>query len=141
MEHTTLRMISDLHSVLISALSSGKAAGASAPYVMVGSEIGAVNALAFSRVHPEQVHQVVMLDPVSSKLFKDARWLADFERGLLPWLAALVFAGATGMSRAAMLLSDSFRPELVRGGAEEGIDEDMAARQMHLYTKVSESGG
>ena len=128
-EHTTLRMINDLRALLITAIMKKQI---SAPFVLVGSEVGAVNALAYSRAYPEQVDQVVMLDPVSSKLFEDEKWSADFDRVKLPSLGGLVAAGSLGLARAAMLASESMRPQIARMG-----DEGVASRQMHFYTKFT----
>ena len=39
------------------------------PFLLIGSQLGSLNSLAYSKSHPEQVAQVVLIDPVTQSMF------------------------------------------------------------------------
>ncbi|CAL1610545.1 unnamed protein product [Knipowitschia caucasica] len=94
---TAGRMVDDLHRLL-------QAAEISKPFILVGSEIGALNARFYSHIHDVQVSDLVMIDPIPEDIFEELLWREFWYGKLLPSLQAKQFSAATGLSRMLIIL-------------------------------------
>jgi len=77
---TLLRMASDLHRLITFAHPQER------PLVLVGAELGGLVARVYSQIHPQDVHHLVMVDPLSETLFDDVNNVNDAEKAENPWL-------------------------------------------------------
>ncbi|CAF98061.1 unnamed protein product [Tetraodon nigroviridis] len=64
---TTGRMVDDLHRLL-------EAAQIAKPFILVGSELGALNSRFYSHIHDVQVSDLVLIDPIPEDVFEEERW-------------------------------------------------------------------
>uniref|UniRef100_A0A3Q2QHR1 Si:dkey-122a22.2 n=1 Tax=Fundulus heteroclitus TaxID=8078 RepID=A0A3Q2QHR1_FUNHE len=101
---TTGRMVDDLHRLL-------QAAGIAAPFILVGSELGALNGRFYSHIH-------------------------DVYGKLLPSLQARQFSAATGLSRLLIILG-AIEPTL-KG---ENLSEEVIQRQKYLLSNPAHQSG
>lgn len=99
---STLRMVQDLHRLVTFS------AAPPPPFIMVGAELGALNALAFARIHPELVDHVVLIDPVAEPLFRqqgssgggnEEAWYSFWKSEQLPRLRLMEVTAALGLNR------------------------------------------
>lgn len=77
---TLLRMATDLHRLITFAHPLKR------PLVLVGAELGGLVARVYSQIHPQDVHHLVMVDPLSETLFDDVNNVNDIEKSENPWL-------------------------------------------------------
>ncbi|KAM4633195.1 uncharacterized protein ACJ7VT_016426 [Polymixia lowei] len=119
---TTGRMVDDLHRLL-------QAAGVASPFILVGSELGALNARFYSHIHDVQVSDLVLIDPLPEDIFEEDQWTEYWYGKLLPSLQARQFSAATGLSR--MLLILGVIEPTIKG---ENISEDLMQRQKYLLS-------
>ncbi|KAJ0065962.1 hypothetical protein NL108_000221, partial [Boleophthalmus pectinirostris] len=117
---TTGRMVDDLHRLL-------QAAEITKPFILVGSELGALNARFYSHIHDVQVSHLVMIDPIPEDIFEDDLWKEHWYGKLLPSLQAKQFCAATGLSRMLIILG-ALEPT-VRG---QNVSEEVIQRQKYL---------
>lgn len=119
---TTGRMVDDLHRLL-------QAAGIAKPFILVGSELGALNGRFYSHIHDVQVSDLVLIDPIPEDVFEEDQW-KDFWYGkLLPSLQVRQFSAATGLSRMLIILG-AIEPT-IKG---ENISEEVIQRQKYLLS-------
>lgn len=119
---TTGRMVDDLHRLL-------RAAEMEGPFVLVGSELGALNARFYSHVHDSFVSDLVLIDPIPEDVFEEEQWTQYWYGKLLPSLQARQFSAATGLSR--MFIIMGFMEPLVIG---EDVAVDVVQRQKYLLS-------
>ncbi|XP_017268615.1 uncharacterized protein si:dkey-122a22.2 [Kryptolebias marmoratus] len=117
---TTGRMVDDLHRLL-------QAAGIAAPFVLVGSELGALNGRFYSHIHDVQVSDLVLIDPIPEDVFEEDQWKEYWYGNLLPSLQARQFSAATGLSR--MLIIMGATEMMLKG---ENVSEEVIQRQKYL---------
>ncbi|XP_072317379.1 uncharacterized protein [Eucyclogobius newberryi] len=117
---TTGRMVDDLHRLL-------QAAEITKPFILVGSELGALNARFYSHIHDVQVSNLVMIDPIPEDAFEEDLWKEYWYGKLLPSLQAKQFSAATGLSR--MLIILGVLEPTVRG---QNVYEEVIQRQKFL---------
>lgn len=123
-ESTTERMVDDLHSLLHSNQSYS-----TSPYILVGSELGAVNARFYAQMFEKEVSDVVLIDPLVEGIFgiDDAILEQFWYSHLVPTLQSLQLSAAIGLTRLGLMLGLVEQP--IRG---EVISEEVQARQKYL---------
>lgn len=119
---TTGRMVDDLHRLL-------QAAGIAKPFIMVGSELGALNGRFYSHIHDAQVSDLVLIDPIPEDIFEEDQWKEYWYGKLLPSLQAKQFSAATGLSRMLIILG-AIEPT-IKG---ENVSEEVIQRQKYLLS-------
>ncbi|KAK7886497.1 hypothetical protein WMY93_026118 [Mugilogobius chulae] len=117
---TTGRMVDDLHRLL-------QAAEITKPFILVGSQLGALNARFYSHIHDVQVSDLVIIDPIPEDVFEEELWKEYWYGKLLPSLQAKQFSAATGLSR--MLIIMGALEPTVRG---QNVYEDVIQRQKYM---------
>lgn len=75
------------------------------PFILVGSEIGALIARHYALTYPEDVHDIVLLNPFVEDLFwrQKEDWNSFWNFQLVPSLESLQLAAYIGMARLAVL--------------------------------------
>ncbi|KAK2844151.1 hypothetical protein Q5P01_010810 [Channa striata] len=119
---TTGRMVDDLHRLL-------HAAGIAKPFILVGSELGALNSRFYSHIHDVQVSDLVLIDPIPEDIFEEDQWNEYWYGKLLPSLQARQFSAATGLSR--MLIILGVIEPIIKG---ENVSEEVIQRQKYLLS-------
>lgn len=119
---TTGRMVDDLHRLL-------QAAEIAKPFILVGSELGALNARFYTHIHDVQVSDLVLIDPIPEDAFEEDQWNGYWYGKLLPSLQAKQFSAATGLSR--MLIILGVIETTVKG---ENVSEEVIQRQKYLLS-------
>lgn len=119
---TTGRMVDDLHRLL-------EAAQIAKPFILVGSELGALNGRFYSHIHDVQVSDLVLIEPIPEDVFEEEQWKEYWYRKLLPSLQAKQFSAATGLSRLLIILG-AIEPTL-KG---ENVSEEVVQRQKYLLS-------
>lgn len=119
-ESTTGRMVDDLHRLL-------QAVEITTPFILVGSELGALNARFYSHIHDVQVSDLVLIDPIPEDIFEEDLWKEYWYEKLLPSLQAKQFSAATGLSRMLIILG-AIEPTL-KG---QNVSEEVIQRQKYL---------
>ena len=138
-EGTVLRMVTDLHRLVTFAYPQER------PFVLVGSELGALVARMYAHLHTKDVAHLVMIDPLSESLFEDVSNKEEEEKTESPWpgylsssvlvnLRVLQVAAMTGLARLGLVTG------LMR---TDGDQQDL--KQKHLlcdpfHIQVSQSG-
>lgn len=117
---TTGRMVDDLHRLL-------QAVEITTPFILVGSELGALNARFYSHIHDVQVSDLVLINPIPEDIFEEDLWMEYWYGKLLPSLQAKQFSAATGLSRMLIILG-AIEPT-VRG---QNVSEEVIQRQKYL---------
>lgn len=119
---TTGQMVDDLHRLL-------QAAGIDTPFILVGSELGTLNARFYSHIHDAHVSDLVLIDPIPEDVFEKDQWTEYWYGKLLPSLQARQFSAATGVSRM-MIILGVMEPAITG----EDISEDLVRRQKYLLS-------
>ncbi|XP_029359407.1 uncharacterized protein LOC115044499 [Echeneis naucrates] len=119
---TTGRMVDDLHRLL-------QAAGIAKPFILVGSELGALNGRFYSHIHDVQVSDLVLIDPIPEDVFEEDLWNEYWYGKLLPSFQARQFSAATGLSR--MLIILGVIEPTIKG---ENVSEEVVQRQKYLLS-------
>ncbi|KAJ8291067.1 hypothetical protein GJAV_G00021000 [Gymnothorax javanicus] len=119
---TTGRMVDDLHRLI-------RAAEIATPFILVGSELGALNGRFYSHIHDSEVSDLVLIDPIPEDLFEEDQWHRYWYTQLVPSLQVMQFSAATGLSR--MLIILGLMEPAVRG---EGVSEDLLQRQKYFLS-------
>ncbi|XP_034084782.1 uncharacterized protein si:dkey-122a22.2 [Gymnodraco acuticeps] len=119
---TTGRMVDDLHRLL-------QAAGIAKPFILVGSELGALNGRFFTHIHDVQVSDLVLIDPIPEDVFEDDQWKEYWWGKLVPSLQVRQFSAATGLSRLLIILG--VMEPAVTG---ENVSEEVIQRQKYLMS-------
>ncbi|KAK3540931.1 hypothetical protein QTP86_005868 [Hemibagrus guttatus] len=149
---TTGRMVDDLHQLV-------KAAGIATPFILVGSELGALNGRFYAHIYDSQVSDLVLINPIPEDVFEDEMWeeycltletpsksghmsnytflqkLDYIRTGLLmytrlvPLLQMMQLAAATGVSRLLLILR-LLEPSF--GG--DSISGELLQRQKYLLS-------
>ncbi|XP_061572006.1 uncharacterized protein si:dkey-122a22.2 [Cololabis saira] len=126
---TTGRMVDDLHRLL-------QAAGLAAPFILVGSELGALNSRFYGHIHDVQVSDLVLIDPIPEDVFEDDQWKEYWYGELLSSLQARQFSAATGLSRILIILG-VIQPT-IKG---ENVSEEVVQRQKYLLSNPAHQSG
>ncbi|KAM9724036.1 uncharacterized protein ACNS7B_019242 [Menidia menidia] len=126
---TTGRMVDDLHRLL-------QAAGLATPFILVGSELGALNGRFFSHIHDVQVSDLVLIDPIPEDVFEEDQWKEYWYGKLLPSLQARQFSAATGLSRM-LIIMGAIQPA-IQG---ENVSEEAVQRQKYLLSNPAHLSG
>ena len=114
------------------------------PFLLVGSQIGALNSLAYSQSFPEQVAQIVLIDPISKSMFehdvdKDSKenrpisWRKFWTTKQIPLFRFLQLSAMMGLNRIAILLGLLDIP-----GAFPSHGEEEGARNDDTETNIGE---
>ena len=87
------------------------------PFLLVGSQLGSLNTLAYARSHPQQVAQVVLIDPVTQSIFEENNkdsmaavekpvnsWRQFWMKKQIPFSRLLQVTAVLGLNRIAILL-------------------------------------
>ncbi|KAM4580084.1 uncharacterized protein PAE49_005097 [Odontesthes bonariensis] len=119
---TAGRMVDDLHRLL-------KAAGLATPFILVGSELGALNARFYSHIHDMQVSDLVLIDPIPEYIFEEDQWNEYWYGELLLSLQAKQFSAATGLSRL-LIIMGAIEPT-IKG---DDVSEEVIQRQKYLLS-------
>ncbi|XP_062321124.1 uncharacterized protein si:dkey-122a22.2 [Osmerus eperlanus] len=119
---TSGRMVDDLHRLI-------KTTDTATPLIMVGSELGALNARFYSHIHDAQVSDLVLIDPIPEDIFEEDQWNQHWYSHTVPSLQAMQLSAATGLSRLLIILG-LLRP-LITG---DNISEDLLQRQKYLLS-------
>ncbi|XP_071325701.1 uncharacterized protein [Trachinotus anak] len=114
---TTGRMVDDLHRLL-------QGAGIARPFILVGSELGALNGRFYSHIHDVQVSDLVLIDPIPEDVFEEDQWNEYWYGKLLPSFQARQFSAAAGLSR--MLIILGVIEPTIKG---ENVSEEVVQRQ------------
>ncbi|KAF7660271.1 hypothetical protein LDENG_00285100 [Lucifuga dentata] len=117
---TTGQMVDDLHRLL-------QAAAIANPFILVGSELGALNSRFYSHIHDVQVSDLVLIDPIPEDIFEDNQWKEYWYAKLLPSLQAKQFSAATGLSRM-LIIVGVIKPTI----QDESVSEEVIQRQKYL---------
>lgn len=126
---TTGRMVDDLHRLLRSADLDG-------PYVLVGSELGALNARFYSHVHDVLVSDLVLIDPIPEDLFQEQEWTEYWYGKMLASLQARQLSAATGLSRMLLILGI-----METAALGDGVAEDVVQRQKYFLSNPAHQSG
>nr|XP_023667267.1 uncharacterized protein LOC111843711 [Paramormyrops kingsleyae] len=122
---TTGRMVDDLHRLV-------KAAEMATPLVLVGSELGALNARFYSHIHDTEVSDLVLIDPIPEGIFQETQWQQYWYSQLVPYLQMMQLAAATGLTRIFIILG--WIHPAIKG---EMVSEDVIQRQKYLLSNPS----
>ncbi|XP_066546785.1 uncharacterized protein LOC136713563 [Amia ocellicauda] len=126
---TTGRMVDDLHRLT-------KEAKIEKPFILVGSELGALNGRFYSHIHDSEVSDLVLIDPIPEDIFTEDPWQQYWYKELVPSLQAMQFFAATGLNR--MLLIFGWMKQPITG---EHISEDLIQRQKYLLSNPAHQSG
>ncbi|XP_071031956.1 uncharacterized protein [Oncorhynchus clarkii lewisi] len=119
---TTGRMVDNLHRLI-------GLAGLATPLILVGSELGTLNARFYSHIHDAQVSDLVLIDPIPEDIFEEDHWQKYWYSQLVPSLQAMQFSAATGISRILIILG-LLKPAIMG----DNIAEDLIQRQKYLLS-------
>ncbi|XP_026865275.2 uncharacterized protein si:dkey-122a22.2 isoform X2 [Electrophorus electricus] len=128
-QSTSGRMVDDLHRLV-------KAAEIATPFILVGSELGALNGLFYSHVRDVQVSDLVLIDPIPEDIFEDESWQQYWSAHLVPSLQAMQLSAAAGASRLLLILG-LLRPPL----DGDAVPEDVLQRQKYLLSNPAHQSG
>ncbi|XP_076869184.1 uncharacterized protein LOC143519522 [Brachyhypopomus gauderio] len=128
-QSTSGRMVDDLHRLV-------KAAEIATPFILVGSELGALNVRFYSHIHDAQVLDLVLIDPIPDDIFEDETWRQYWSAHLLPSLQATQLSAAVGVSRLLLILG-LLQPPL----AADGVSGDVLQRQKYLLSNPAHQSG
>ncbi|XP_006825538.1 uncharacterized protein LOC102804363 [Saccoglossus kowalevskii] len=129
-EATTERMADDLKKLL-------SVSKTELPYILVGSEIGALIARFYAQLSEiSDVTDIVLIDPITEILFKidDGIWTQFWFGHLVPSFQALHTSAIVGLSRIALLMGLMQQPII---GPEFTLPDDVVARQKYLLCNPS----
>lgn len=126
---TTGRMVDDLHRLV-------KAAEIATPFILVGSELGALNARFYSHIHHTQVSDLVLIDPIPEGVFEEEQWQQYWYSQLVPSLQVQQFAAAAGLSRV-MIILGLMKPAL----HGHQVSEELLQRQKYLLSNPAHLSG
>ncbi|KAL7840290.1 hypothetical protein AOLI_G00256130 [Acnodon oligacanthus] len=119
---TTGRMVDDLHRLV-------KAAEIATPFILVGSELGALNCRFYSHIHDAQVSDLVLISPIPEDVFEEEKWQRYWYTHLVPTLQMMQLSAAAGVSRLLLILG-LLQPTL-RG---DDVAEEVVQRQKYLLS-------
>uniref|UniRef100_A0A3Q0R1P2 Si:dkey-122a22.2 n=1 Tax=Amphilophus citrinellus TaxID=61819 RepID=A0A3Q0R1P2_AMPCI len=119
---TTGRMVDDLHRLL-------QTAGIVEPFILVGSELGALNGRFYTHIHDVRVSDLVLIDPIPEDIFEEDKWMEYWYGKVVPSFQAKQFSAATGLSRMLIILG-AIEPT-VKG---ENVSEEVIQRQKYLLS-------
>uniref|UniRef100_A0A8C8JE43 AB hydrolase-1 domain-containing protein n=1 Tax=Oncorhynchus tshawytscha TaxID=74940 RepID=A0A8C8JE43_ONCTS len=119
---TTGRMVDNLHRLI-------GLAGLATPLILVGSELGTLNARFYSHIHDAQVSDLVLIDPIPEDIFEEDQWQKYWYSQRVPSLQAMQFSAATGISRILIILG-LLKPAIMG----DNIAEDLLQRQKYLLS-------
>ncbi|XP_031643889.1 uncharacterized protein LOC109901693 isoform X1 [Oncorhynchus kisutch] len=119
---TTGRMVDNLHRLI-------GLAGLATPLILVGSELGTLNARFYSHIHDAQVSDLVLIDPIPEDIFEEDQWQKYWYSQRVPSLQAMQFSAATGISRILIILG-LLKPAIMG----DNIAEDLIQRQKYLLS-------
>ncbi|XP_064642934.1 uncharacterized protein LOC135497133 [Lineus longissimus] len=122
-EFTVERMADDLSKLITVSSEQPK------PFILVGSEMGALVARFYTQLYESDVSDVILVDPLVENLFThDSGVWSQFWFGhLLPSFQSLQLAAATGLTRIALLFHLIEQP--ITGNL---VPEEVITRQKHL---------
>ncbi|CAN0026548.1 unnamed protein product [Lampetra fluviatilis] len=133
---TTGRMVDDLHRLVLEAKLAR-------PLVLVGAQLGALNARFYSHIYDSEVSDLVLIDPLTEELFQEDSWLQYWNGQLVPSLQMLHLSAAMGLNRLGndavsrqAIVADCMRQPL-RGRAAGGqsVGESHMARSGHTLNR------
>eukprot|EP00096_Caligus_rogercresseyi_P009934 TRINITY_DN3482_c0_g1_i1.p1 TRINITY_DN3482_c0_g1~~TRINITY_DN3482_c0_g1_i1.p1 ORF type:complete len:394 (-),score=57.25 TRINITY_DN3482_c0_g1_i1:270-1451(-) len=131
---TALRTVHDLHRLLTFSFPQEK------PFLLVGSEIGAVNMLMYSKIHSEQVFGLLLINPVTNSLFdqtgEEDSWELFRDSSIIPRLHMFRVGALSGLNRLAVL-AGILRPFK---DYESNLPEDVLLREKHHLCNPSSLG-
>ncbi|XP_061410288.1 uncharacterized protein LOC133344240 [Lethenteron reissneri] len=117
---TTGRMVDDLHRLVLEAKLAR-------PLVLVGAQLGALNARFYSHIYDSEVSDLVLIDPLTEELFQEDPWLQYWNGQLVPSLQMLHLSAAMGLNRLGLITGLMQQPLT---GAD--VTDDVVSRQKFL---------
>ncbi|XP_069776389.1 uncharacterized protein [Narcine bancroftii] len=121
-QSTTGRMVDHLHGLV-------KEAKLQSPFVLVGSELGALNARFYAHIHNWEVSDLVLINPIPEELFLEDVWLQYWYKELIPYHQIVQFSAAIGLNR--MLLITGLLQPSITG---DNVSEEFVMRQKYLLS-------
>jgi len=102
--HTTNKMVQDLRRLvqLAGVGGGGNADGSSPPppMMLIGSQLGALNMLAYAASFPDQVGQLVLIDPLHLSMYSEGQeWSAFAKNSWIPFQRTMQVTAAYGINR------------------------------------------
>ncbi len=121
---TVERMVEDLYHLL--QVSSDQPQ----PFIMVGSELGSINARFFTQMYERVVSDLVLIDPLAEGIFEmdNGIWSNFWFEHLVPSFQSLQLSAAIGLSRIALLLGIMEQP--ITGNV---IPDNVVMRQVRYF--------
>ena len=120
---TSERMVEDFHRLFT--LSSDQPR----PFILVGSELGAVNARFYTQLFANEVSSLVLINPLVEGMFSE-EWTKLWLERYVSSQQALQFSAATGFTRMALILGLMKVPM-----QHKQISSNVTLRQKHLMCK------
>ncbi|XP_055489462.1 uncharacterized protein si:dkey-122a22.2 isoform X1 [Leucoraja erinacea] len=121
-QSTTGRMVDDLHGLVMEAKLQS-------PLILVGSELGTLNARFYAHIHNWEVSDLVLIDPIPEELFMEDVWLQYWYNELILHHQIRQFSAAIGLNR--MLLITGLLQPAMTG---ENISKEFVMRQKYLLS-------
>ena len=122
------------------------------PFLLIGSQLGALNSLAYAKSHSPQVSQVVLIDPVTQSMFeenKDAMqsnekqqqgsWRQFWTKKQIPFSRFLQTTALLGLNRIAVLLGILEVPGVIpqyKMGTETSEDSTNSLENWDVLTNM-----
>ncbi|XP_062841737.1 uncharacterized protein si:dkey-122a22.2 [Trichomycterus rosablanca] len=126
---TTGRMVDDLHRLV-------KAAEIAPPFVLVGAELGALNARFYSHIYDTHVSDLVLISPVPDDVFEEEKWQQYWYTHLVPSLQMMQLFAATGVNRLLLILG-LLEPNFSGNSGPE----ELFLRQKYLLSNPAHQSG
>lgn len=124
---TTERMVDDFHRLFTGSSSQSK------PFILVGAELGAVNARFYAQLFEDDVSGLVLINPLIEGLFNsghDDPWTNVWLSSHISSYQILQFCAAVGISRLGFIFNLMKIPF-----NEKLVSKDVVARQKYLMCK------
>lgn len=123
---TTERMVDDFYRLFSSSSDQSK------PFLLVGSELGAVNMRFYTQMFEDSVAGLVLVNPLVEGMFSlhGGQWTGLWYEKLMSSFQTLQFSAAVGFSRIALILG-LMKPPM----KHEQVSQKVLARQKYLYCK------
>jgi len=123
---TTEKMVDDMHRLFTGSSSQSK------PFILVGAELGAVNARFYAQLFEEDVAGLVLINPLIEGLFtgREDPWTNAWLKSHISSYQVLQFCAAVGISRVGFIFGLMKTPL-----DEKLVSKDVLARQKYLMCK------
>lgn len=120
---TSERMVEDFHRLFTLSSDQPK------PFILVGAELGSVNARFYTQMFENDVASLVLINPLAEGMFGD-EWTKMWYERYVSSQQALQFSAATGMTRIALIFGLMKAPM-----QHKQLSSNVTMRQKHLLCK------